>query len=99
MSSFTSRRKKLRALISDLGLQLSEFVSTAGAMASALQRLITERKAEMRWSYGDIARRGGMSRSTVRQRLCQPVICRQTTFRVRVHNSWRVCSRLYLFEP
>jgi transcriptional regulator with XRE-family HTH domain len=34
-------------------------------MASALQRLITERKAEMRWSYGDIARRGGMSRSTV----------------------------------
>ncbi len=34
-------------------------------MPSALHRLIAERKAEMRWSYKDIARRGGMSRSTV----------------------------------
>jgi transcriptional regulator with XRE-family HTH domain len=34
-------------------------------MASALQRLIAERRMEKRWSYGDIAQRGGMSRSTV----------------------------------
>ena len=41
-------------------------------MASALQRLIAERKAEKRWSYRDIARRGGMSRSTVHKLATAP---------------------------
>lgn len=34
-------------------------------MANQLQRLIADRRADKRWSYRDIARRGGMSRSTV----------------------------------
>jgi transcriptional regulator with XRE-family HTH domain len=34
-------------------------------MVNALQRLIADRKTEKRWSYRDIARRGGLSRSTV----------------------------------
>ena len=32
---------------------------------NALQRLIRRRMAEQRWSYGEIARRGGLPRSTV----------------------------------
>jgi transcriptional regulator with XRE-family HTH domain len=41
-------------------------------MPSALQRLIAERKAEKRWSYSDIATRGGMSRSTVHKLATMP---------------------------
>ena len=34
-------------------------------MANALQQIIRERLDRERWSYGDIARRGGIPRSTV----------------------------------
>ncbi|MHC3470603.1 helix-turn-helix domain-containing protein [Streptomyces sp. 7R007] len=34
-------------------------------MANALQRLIRERLDRKEWSYGDVARRGGIPRSTV----------------------------------
>lgn len=42
-----------------------------------LQRLITERLDEQKWSYGDVARRAGMPRSTIhnlatRERLARP---------------------------
>ena len=33
--------------------------------ANPLQRLIRQRLAERRWSYGEVARRGGLPRSTV----------------------------------
>jgi transcriptional regulator with XRE-family HTH domain len=33
--------------------------------ATTLQLLIRERLVQQRWSYGDVARRGGLSRSTV----------------------------------
>lgn len=33
--------------------------------ATPLQRLIRERLQERKWSYGDVARRGGLPRSTV----------------------------------
>jgi len=37
----------------------------AGPEATPLQRLIQERLKERKWSYGEVARRGGLPRSTV----------------------------------
>jgi transcriptional regulator with XRE-family HTH domain len=39
--------------------------AAAEAAANPLQRLIKQRLAERRWSYGEVARRGGLPRSTV----------------------------------
>ena len=40
-------------------------MSGPGPAGTPLQRLILERLRERKWSYGDVARRGGLPRSTV----------------------------------
>ena len=39
--------------------------SVTGTEATPLQRLIQDRLRERKWSYGEVARRGGLPRSTV----------------------------------
>jgi len=45
--------------------QSAESVSAAERAAAPLQRLIQRRLRERNWSYGEVARRGGLPRSTV----------------------------------
>ncbi len=40
-------------------------MTTPAPAGTPLQRLILERLRERKWSYGDVARRGGLPRSTV----------------------------------
>jgi transcriptional regulator with XRE-family HTH domain len=47
------------------GGQPGEPGSGSDLAVTPLQRLILERLRERRWSYGDVARRGGLPRSTV----------------------------------
>ena len=44
---------------------MADSASEASQTMNLLQRLIGERLQERGWSYGDVARRGGMSRSTL----------------------------------
>ena len=47
------------------GEQPGEPAAASGDAVNPLQRLIRERLRERGWSYGDVARRGGIPRSTV----------------------------------
>jgi transcriptional regulator with XRE-family HTH domain len=47
------------------GGQPEDPVSEPAPAGTPLQRLILERLRERKWSYGDVARRGGLPRSTV----------------------------------
>jgi transcriptional regulator with XRE-family HTH domain len=47
------------------GGQPEDEVAGPGQAATPLQRLILQRLKERRWSYGEVARRGGLPRSTV----------------------------------
>ena len=47
------------------GEQSAESAVAAERAAAPLQRLIQERLRERNWSYGEVARRGGLPRSTV----------------------------------
>jgi transcriptional regulator with XRE-family HTH domain len=47
------------------GARAADPVASAEHAANPLQRLIKQRLAERRWSYGEVARRGGLPRSTV----------------------------------
>jgi transcriptional regulator with XRE-family HTH domain len=44
---------------------MADSASEAGQSMNLLQRLIGERLLERGWSYGDVARRGGLPRSTL----------------------------------
>jgi transcriptional regulator with XRE-family HTH domain len=47
------------------GEQSADSVAEAERAAAPLQRLIQQRLRERNWSYGEVARRGGLPRSTV----------------------------------
>jgi len=47
------------------GEDTGDAATAAGQAENPLQRLIRERLRERGWSYGDVARRGGLPRSTV----------------------------------
>ena len=47
------------------GEQPAESATAAERAAAPLQRLIQQRLRERHWSYGEVARRGGLPRSTV----------------------------------
>jgi transcriptional regulator with XRE-family HTH domain len=47
------------------GEQPGEAAAASGHAVNPLQRLIRERLRERGWSYGEVARRGGLPRSTV----------------------------------
>jgi transcriptional regulator with XRE-family HTH domain len=47
------------------GGQPEDEVAGPGQTATPLQRLILQRLKERKWSYGEVARRGGLPRSTV----------------------------------
>ena len=47
------------------GEQSAESAAAAERAAAPLQRLIQQRLRERNWSYGEVARRGGLPRSTV----------------------------------
>ena len=47
------------------GEQSAESAAEAERAAAPLQRLIQQRLRERNWSYGEVARRGGLPRSTV----------------------------------